>query len=93
MTPGSSSREREHDVQGFGTKVSFDAINEVGTYVCNWSGHLLRAPADAICPGRSPLMTLSGKEPLYVTKINDDPYVPVSKARLLAAEADLIVNF
>ncbi len=92
MTAGTTSAH-ERDAHGFGTRVPFEGINEVGTYVCNWSGHLMRVPCDAIEAGRSPLLTICGKDALYVTKINEDPYIPVSKARALAAEADLLVNF
>ena len=81
------------DAKGTGAQVPFDCINEPGTYVCEWSGHLLRIPADSIKPGRSPLMQLMGKSPLYVCKISDDPFVPISKARMVAANYDWPVNF
>lgn len=76
-----------------GKVIPFDQINEPGCYICNWSGHLLRVPEDGIAPGRSPLMCMIGCEPLFVTKISDFPYVPVTKARLLAANCDVCVNF
>lgn len=76
-----------------GTTVVFEAIQEPGAYICNWSGHLLRIPEDAINPGRSPLMNIVGSEPLFVTKICDNPWVQVTKARLLSANFDLFVNF
>lgn len=76
-----------------GATFAFDKINEPGTYVCNWSGHLLRVPEDGIMTGRSPLITILGQEPLWVTKICDNPYVPITKARLLACSFDLNVNF
>ena len=77
----------------FGATLSFDAICEPGAYICNWSGHLLRVPADGITPGRSPLLNIVGSEPLTVTKICDDPFVTLTKAKLLASNADLAVNF
>ncbi len=86
-------REGEYDSKGFGTQTPFESINEPGCYICNWSGHLLRVPEDAIKPGRSPLMSIRGHEKLFVTKISWDPYVPVSKARMLAADCDTPVNF
>ena len=78
---------------GSGTQVHFDNINEPGFYICNWSGHLMRIPPDGIAPGRSPLLNMVGCEPLFVTKICDNPYIPVTKARMLAADCDLPVNF
>lgn len=77
----------------FGQVVPFDGINEPGCYVCNWSGHLLRIPEDAVCAGRSPLINMCGCERLFVTKISDNPYVPMTKARLLACNCDVNVNF
>ncbi len=76
-----------------GTRVCFDQISEPGCYICNWSGHLMRVPPDGIAPGRSPLLNMVGCEPLFVTKICDNPYIPVTKARMLAADYDLAVNF
>ncbi len=76
-----------------GTSAPFDAISEPGAYLCNWSGHLLRIPEDALKPGRSPSLDLVGSEPLVVTKISDNPFITTTKARLMAADADLEVNF
>ena len=75
------------------TTVPFAQINEPGAYVCNWSGHLMRVPEDGIAPGRSPLLSIVGCQPLFVTKICDDPYVTITKARLLASNCDVNVNF
>ena len=79
--------------KGIGGKYTFSEINDPGTYVADWSGHLLRFPEDSLKQGRSPLMDLVAKEPLYVTKISDNPYIPVTKARQMAADFDCNVNF
>lgn len=76
-----------------GQTVPFDCINEPGAYVCNWSGHLLRVPADGVAPGRSPLITMCGPDKLFVTKICDNPFVTLTKARMLASNCDCNVNF
>ncbi len=78
---------------GVGTTVSFDQINEPGCYICNWSGHLLRVPDDAVAPGRSPLISVIGPEPLYVTKISENPFVTLTEAKMVACNFDLAVNF
>ena len=79
--------------KSFGTQVPFESINEPGCYVTNWTGHLVRIPDDAIKPGRSPLMSIIGTETLFVTKISSDPFLTISKARMLAADCDIAVNF
>ena len=76
-----------------GTTLAFDSISEPGAYICNWSGHLLRVPDDAVAPDRSPLINMIGCEPLFVTKISSNPFVSVTKAKLLACNADVHVNF
>ena len=75
------------------TTVAFESINQPGAYVCNWSGHLLRVPEDGVIAGRSPLVNIIGQEPLFVTKISENPYITLTKARLLASNYDIAVNF
>jgi hypothetical protein len=93
MAASTRNKEAEFTNWGFGTQIPFEAISEPGCYVCNWSGHLVRVPHDALKPGRSPLLAIRGAEPLYVTKLSNDPYIPLSKARMLAADCDTHVNF
>ena len=76
-----------------GTKLPFQSITDPGCYICNWSGHLLRVPQDGVAPGRSPLLNILGREELFVTKLHNDPYIPVTKARMIAADWDTTVNF
>lgn len=76
-----------------GTTIPFESIQEPGAYICNWSGHLVRIPEDGVTPGRSPMINIVGSDPLFVTKISDNPWVTVTKARLLASNFDLYVNF
>lgn len=76
-----------------GVTIPFDSINEPGAYICNWSGHLLRVPEDGVTPGRSPMINIIGSGPLTVTKICENPYVTLTKAKLLASNFDLQVNF
>ena len=76
-----------------GACIPFESINEPGAFVCNWSGHLLRVPEDGVKTGRSPLLNIVGNEPLFVTKISSDPYISITKAKLVAANMDVCVNF
>jgi hypothetical protein len=54
---------------------------------------LLRIPEQALSPGRPPGMNIIGREPLTVTKISDDPEVPLTKARTLAVDLGVAVGF
>ena len=75
------------------TTIPFDAISDPGAYICNWSGHLLRIPEDGVASGRGPVLSIVGAEPLFVTRISDNPFITITKAKLLAANWDVDVNF
>jgi len=76
-----------------GATVPLDVIGAPGAYVCNWSGHLLRVSSQALLCGHRPLLNLVGSEPLTVTKISDDPDIPLATAKLLAQRLNLRANF
>lgn len=76
-----------------GTTIPFESIQEPGCYICNWSGHLLRVPEDGVAPGRSPLVNIIGSEPLFVTKLSDNPFITITKAKMIASNLDCSVNF
>jgi len=88
-----TATKREYESKGTMMRVPFENIDDPGCYVCNWSGHLMRVPEDGVKAGRSPLLTIAGTEPLFVTKISNDPFIAITKARLLAANCDVNVNF
>ena len=81
------------DGNPLGQVMPFESICEPGAYVCNWNGHLIRVPEDGVTAGRSPMINIVGPGTLCVTKISENPYVPVTKARLLASNYDIAVNF
>ena len=76
-----------------GVQGPFESMSSPGTYYSNWSGHLIRIPEDALQPGRSPVVEIRGKEPMIVTRLSEDPFLCISKARMIAADLDLAVNF
>ena len=71
----------------------FGNLSEAGTYLWNETGHLFRVPEDAVKVGRSPVIEILGKEPVVVTKLSDDPFLTINKARMIAANLDLGINF
>ena len=75
-----------------GVSIPFDAIRDAGTYVCDWVGCLLRVPPGAFSAASRPI-NIVGLAPLFVTKISDDPDMPLTQARTAAAELDLRVGF
>lgn len=93
MATATQQITRTESSQSIGMSIPFESIQEPGCYICNWSGHLLRIPEDGVAPGRSPLINLIGTSPLFVTKLNDNPFITVTKARTIASNLDCSVNF
>ena len=71
----------------------FERISRAGAFVLNRTGDLIRVPDEALIEGRSPTIDIVSKEPWMVTKIANDPYLPLGAARARAADMDLFVNF
>jgi hypothetical protein len=76
-----------------GTVIPFESISIPGCYICNWSGHLIRVPENGIAAGRQTAFNIIGQDQLFVTMISPNPYIPVTKARLLAANFNVATNF
>jgi len=91
-TPVTKSKSEVLGTSRLGSTIPFDSIQEPGAYICRWSGHLLRVGEGALSRG-APRINFIGQQPLMVTKIDDDPSVPLATARLRAANGDVRVNF
>lgn len=94
MPVSTKTQQSEWRRPGGGTVTcEFSQIEHPGLYVEHRSGALMRVPEDALIPGRSPSIEIISNEPHVVTKISDDPFLPVTKARMIAADLDLHVEF
>jgi hypothetical protein len=76
-----------------GRPVPLNVITTPGTYVCNWSGHLLRVSPAAVTARHEPAMNIIGTEPLMVTKISDDPELPLRAAKRVAQQYRIPTHF
>lgn len=72
--------------------IQFNEITEPGAYVSQ-QGDLYRVQEEGLKTKHSPMITKVSKNDTRVTRITDDPFVSLNKARVLAADADLPVNF
>ena len=70
-----------------------DTISSPGAYVCDWSGHLLRVPERSLMPGGPLALNIVGGEPLTVTKISENPDIPLADARGQASRCGVSVHF
>jgi hypothetical protein len=93
MTTATQRNTTYESEKAVGTTVPFESIQEPGCYVCSWSGHMLRVPGDAIAHGRSPLVNIIGNESLFVTKLSENPFMTITKARMIASNLDCNVSF
>ena len=73
--------------------LAWDQISAPGAYVCNWSGHLLRVPVECVPANSASGLHIVGADPLFVTKISDDPDLNLQRARQTATELNLDVDF
>lgn len=75
------------------TTMHFNDVSEPGAYYNHDTGWLYRVPDDVLAPGHSPLMNIVSMNENFVTKISDDPYIPIGKARQICSNLDWAVNF
>ncbi len=93
MKTATPTQSHEAVAANVGAQYRWENVNEPGAYYSHWSGHLIRVPEYALREGFSPVTEILGREPMIVTKLSDDPFVCISKARSIAANLDLAVNF
>jgi hypothetical protein len=75
------------------SEVTWEAINEPGTYVERGSGDLYRFPKESLIPGASPSVVKESSGTSILLKISDDPFITTFKARLLCAQHNVEPNF
>jgi hypothetical protein len=74
--------------------VLFEQVSQPGAYVCRGTGDLIRVTSSGPAGMESDeLIRTHHDEPLYVTRISVDPFIPISQARIAAANLDLTVDF
>jgi len=72
---------------------TWENIKQPGAYVERSTGHLYRFQNDSLLRGSSPVISVLSATPSTFVKLSDDPNVIVSKARTIAADADIKPNF
>ncbi len=80
-------------VEALGVSLPLAVVDEPGTYVCDWSGHLLRVPETDRGASRFATVCEAGSRRWTVTRISPDPQLSRFEARALAHRFGLIVNF
>jgi hypothetical protein len=57
------------------------------------TGLLVRVPPDGVAAGRKPVIVVAGNTPVRLSLLSDDPWLPLNRARSVAANHDLPVSF
>lgn len=73
--------------------IPFNEITESGAYYCHDTGWLYRVPDEGVSLGHSPTMNIVSRDENIVTRIAEDPWIPLNKAREICSNLDLAVNF
>lgn len=84
---------RENLKSGRRVTVPFNEISEPGTYYDHDTGWLFRMPDESLSPGHSPVLNIVSGNDNYLTKISEDPWIPVGKAREICSNMDFEVRF
>ena len=74
-------------------EVSWDDLEAPGFYVSRATGNGYRVPAEAVTKGASPIIEQVSAQPSRLVKISDNPFIPLLKARNLAANCNIEPNF
>ena len=88
--------ETQAQSKGANEDVPWKALSEIsepGAYVCRGSGDLMRVPRVGGSVGDEELAEKNDREPIEVTQISRDPFIPISKARIAAANLDVEISF
>ena len=70
-----------------------DEITEPGVYACRRTGDLIRVVRPHVSSGEAELIERHSGQSIYVTPLSTDPFLPISRARQVAANLGLPVNF
>jgi hypothetical protein len=74
-------------------EVSWDDLETPGFYVSRATGNGYRVPAETLIKGASPVIEQVSSQPSRLVKVSDNPFIPLIKARNLAANRNIEPNF
>ena len=93
MPDGSQQHEEGSRPPSFPRCARLDEVTEPGAYISKGTGDLVRiVQRGAFLEGKE-LLNRHDDEPVYVARISNDPFIPISQARLAAANSDITINF
>jgi hypothetical protein len=86
------SQQTEHSNASH-PEVSWDDLEAPGFYVSRSTGNGYRVPWEALIKGASPVIEQVSKKPSRLVRLSENPFIPLIKARNLAANCNIEPNF
>ena len=74
-------------------EVSWDDLETPGFYVSRETGNGYRIPSEALVKGASPIIEQVSARPTRLVRLSENPFIPLIKARNLAANRNIEPNF
>src|SRR5262245_19208534 len=87
------TQTRDQKISPSHPEVSWDELETPGFYVSRATGNGYRVPAEALIKGASPVIQQVSAHPSQLVKISENPFIPLIKARTLAANCNIEPNF
>ena len=87
------SQITERKISAAHPEVSWEDLETPGFYISRTTGNGYRVPAEALIKGASPVIGQVSAQPSRLVKLSDNPFIPLIKARNLAANHNIEPNF
>jgi len=92
-TEQSRNQSYQPQQKAFLKEVSWEEIEEPGTYAERGSGDLYRIPQEALVRGASPVIQKQSTGSSRMVKLSADPFLTTLEAKLKCAEHNIRPNF
>lgn len=73
--------------------VGWTSIDQPGFYVSRTSGQGFRITPELLIPGASPALSRLGAEQERFVRLTENPFIPVTAAKMLCADNDINPSF
>ncbi len=93
MTTLAQLKAEEPSQAGDVSRTPLGEVTEPGAYVCFDTGDLIRVVRTHASSSEAELVDKHGDQPVLVTRVSEDPFVPISQARIAAANLDIEISF
>jgi hypothetical protein len=93
MSEGRQSTSIQLQHRSAPLQTTWEDLREPGAYVEEGSGNLFRVPQEALITGTSPITARVSNGASRLVRVNENPAVPLVKARMVAADHNIEPNF